>query len=246
MPADAPKRLSALINACWDGEASRRPSFKDILSKLDDVLIDAVIDDECGANFWRQHFLKPELRASVLWPDFARTLLTVVRGEEQLSPDVNPAEELAYFQPLLAINETQTAKGETLVVTMKRFSTNIKWFGRFFETGAQSILSEVEQLQLHPWFHGDISKADAEARLAARVNGTFLVRLSATTPGCPYTVSMINNQHRRVLHSGVGELFYLKGSTHGYKSLIDLVQNCRELDLQIPCERTTLAWGYNG
>jgi len=253
MPADAPPRLAALINACWDGEPAKRPSFKEIIAKLDDVLIDAVIDDADGAAFWRKNFAQRELQPSVAWPQFARVLLACVNDDTEAlakaqdgddDAEEAAAEQLAYFEPLLAENETQTAKGDALVVTMQRFATNIKWFGKFFEAGAQSILDTIKELETKPWFHGDITKEEAEARLSCRTEGTFLVRLSATTPGCPYTISMINNQHRRVLHESPTALCYAKGSSHGYKNLVDLIENCKELSLVIACPKTVIAWGY--
>jgi hypothetical protein len=199
------------------GEPARRPSFKDIVRLLDDVLIDAVIDDVGGASFWRQHFARTELRTSVPWPEFCRTLLAAVeddamtldvlaRGVTDAAAEAAAAAELAFFEPLLATRETATAKANNvLVVTMARFCTNIKWFGPFYERGQRTrIIAMVQELQSKPWFHGDISKEDADSRLSCRMEGTFLVRLSATTPGCPYTISMINNQHRRILYEGPG------------------------------------------
>jgi hypothetical protein len=51
---------------------------------------------------------------------------------------------------------------------------------------------------------------------------------------------MINNQHRRVLHEGPNELCYAKGSSHGYKGLVDLIENCKELSLLIACPKTVI------
>ena len=210
MPPDAPPRLRDLIEACWNGEPTQRPAFKRIVRQLDDVLLDATIDDEAGAEFWRQNFATTELRSSVPWREFAAVLLASVAAsgeDEPMSPlavvgqltdrELNAAaRECSYLQPLVATTETQTAKGEVIVATMERFCKSIKWFGRYFVPGAQSILDEIKLLQTKNWFHGDISKEEAEARLSCRMEGTFLVRLSATTPGCPFTISMINNQHR--------------------------------------------------
>jgi hypothetical protein len=278
MPPDAPPRLRQLIEACWDGEATRRPPFKKIVHQLDDVLLDAVVDDAVGADFWRKYFGRTELRTSVPWREFAYTLLHAVNdgvGEPALlSESSDPAAasesdassrvpmpladavgdaaldaaaaQLAFFEPLLATRETQKAKGDAIVVTMHRFCTNIKWFGRFFEPGAHSIIEMVKVLQTKPWFHGDVTKEDSEARLSCRMDGTFLVRLSATTPGCPYTISMINNQHRRILHEGAGKPYFVKGSSHAYTSLVELIETCRELSLVVPCPHNSIGWGYQG
>lgn len=57
---------------------------------------------------------------------------------------------MAFFEPLLATREAQTGKANNaLVVTMQRFCTNIKWFGRFFERGARDgIVADVRMLQV--------------------------------------------------------------------------------------------------
>lgn len=52
------------------------------MRSLDDVLVDAVIDDVNGAAFWREHFARGELRVAVPWPEFARTLLAAVDNDE--------------------------------------------------------------------------------------------------------------------------------------------------------------------
>lgn len=279
MPPDAPPRLRQLIEACWDGDSNRRPPFKKIVHQLDDVLLDAVVDDAVGADFWRKYFGRTELRTSVPWREFAYTLLHAVNdgvGDLALLSESSDAAgaasesdassrvpmpladavgdaaldaaavQLAFFEPLLATRETQKAKGDAIVVTMHRFCTNIKWFGRFFEAGAHSIIEMVKVLQTKPWFHGDVTKEDSEARLSCRMDGTFLVRLSATTPGCPYTISMINNQHRRILHEGPGKPYFVKGSSHAYTSLVELIETCRELSLVVPCPPNAIGWGYQG
>lgn len=68
------------------------------------------------------------------------------------------------------------------------------------------------------WFHADISKDEAEKRLLHRPEGTFLVRLSTTTPEYPFTISMINSQHRRISHTPGGVTDSRSWSSH-FKAL---------------------------
>ena len=56
-----------------------------------------------------------------------------------------------------------------------------------------------------PWFHGDISKAQAEKILRGYKEGYFLVRLSSTVSGC-FTISRVTPNksihHHRVDYLG--------------------------------------------
>ena len=56
-----------------------------------------------------------------------------------------------------------------------------------------------------PWFHGDISKAQAEKILRGYREGYFLVRLSSTIAGC-FTISRVTPSksihHHRVDYLG--------------------------------------------
>jgi len=131
---------------------------------------------------------------------------------------------------------------------MSRFNSVATWFGCFFlpSESAWGVLEEIRILMSKDWFHADISKDEAEKRLQGRPAGTFLVRISSTTPEFPYTISMINNQHRRIQHT-VGGDFSFKGIPSRYSSLIQLVDQCAEsMELTIPCSKDYLnnAWGY--
>ena len=54
----------------------------------------------------------------------------------------------------------------------------------------------------------------------------------------------LTQNRKRILHEGVGQPFFVKGSTHAYSSLVELVEHCRELSLVIACGKDTQSWGY--
>lgn len=38
IPADCPKEYAALMRACWDSDATKRPSFGDVITKLQNMI----------------------------------------------------------------------------------------------------------------------------------------------------------------------------------------------------------------
>ena len=59
------------------------------------------------------------------------------------------------------------------------------------ETGLvpMSSISVISSLEIHPWYHGNITRVEAELTLSSEVTGSFLVRNSTTKPG-KYALSL--------------------------------------------------------
>lgn len=97
------------------------------------------------------------------------------------------------------------------------------------------------------WFHGDISKAEAESVLLSwKKKGSYLVRVSLTDPfSFPFTISMLNNSktvdHQRISVNKAGvysTLVKIKGVTHKLEedSLDTLVKRAvKHLELKTAC-----------
>jgi len=95
------------------------------------------------------------------------------------------------------------------VVTLERFALCTKWFGSLTRPDNKTILDEMLEVVSHAWFHGDISKKEAQNLLTsynktkAKAN-TFLIRLSTSEPinQNPFTISKVNKElktvHQRV------------------------------------------------
>eukprot|EP01112_Ceratiomyxa_fruticulosa_P009984 TRINITY_DN2620_c0_g1_i2.p1 TRINITY_DN2620_c0_g1~~TRINITY_DN2620_c0_g1_i2.p1 ORF type:complete len:609 (+),score=149.68 TRINITY_DN2620_c0_g1_i2:208-2034(+) len=195
-PKDTLPSLVKLMTACWQPDPNSRPSFKEVVYSLDEILVDCSISDEEGRRFWKTHFLVPRstLQEEVPYKDFIQKL-SLCAGEE-LSRDI-----VERLRPLFA---TTVSKGEQ-VVAMERFDLLLKWFGNFLKAPhAIHVLNEIAELQKKLWFHGDISKDESEKRLRGRPDNTFLVRLSLNDPAnTPFTISKVTGgkpAHKRVTH----------------------------------------------
>ena len=52
-----------------------------------------------------------------------------------------------------------------------------------------SYIAKVNSLEKHSWFHGNITRAEAELSLSSGINGSFLIRESESKPG-QYSISL--------------------------------------------------------
>jgi len=247
IPSTCIESLSFLMQKCWAHDPEERPTFKEVLFRLDEILVDSVLCPgegklyiEEARSWWKQHFLLPtqSVRESIPWKDFAKILATQAK--------VSVA-EFEKIKILLAIKPDGSLPSDEPVVTLERFSQVLIWFGPFFLTpDSTSIISEMKSLLSNVWFHYDISKDLAEKRLFQREPGTFLVRLSNTHPSYPYTISKIGSdktfQHKRVKHDADGFSVPVRsGGSKTFKSMQELVKY-PELGLLKPCPQNQVDW----
>lgn len=77
------------------------------------------------------------------------------------------------------------------MVSVQKFAHFVDWFGPLTLKSADNftIFARMKLIMNQAWFHGDITKEDAERLLATEKSGTFLLRLSVSEPTAPYTIS---------------------------------------------------------
>jgi serine/threonine protein kinase len=204
-PPHTPPSVAALMKRCWSADPIYRPSFEEIIRSLDEILIEVAIQDPIARNFWRNNFYSPKkgLQEEVPWGEFVNKL--------SQSADIDITRETQHkLCALIATNSTNSQTDNTPVVTMDRLQLLTSWFGPFFLPSHITTLQEMAKLQQLEWFHGNISKDVAERRLRARIDNTFLVRLSLNDPAAtPFTISRIRNNkptHKRVTRLPDGKL----------------------------------------
>jgi len=243
IPPNTLPSLTHLISSCWAFEPKSRPTFEEIIFRLNVVLVDCAIESEEGRHLWKTNFLLPkqELIEQIPWLEFDGAIRKSLGKEGANLESLRSLLVCPARDPLL--------KGKE-IVTPERFDKVIKWFGLFFtpENGPKTI-NEVNELVTKSWFHGDIPKEEAMDRLAKQEEGTFLIRLSSTDPkASPFTLSMTNNEHRRIRRlyiSEDGETGYkIQGKSTVYHSLVELAEKCEDYPLKKACPKKG-SDGYN-
>lgn len=113
------------------------------------------------------------------------------------------------------------------IVTLDKFAFFVDWFGPLKKIiGGCNIIDRVSLLCEKEYFHGNITRVEAEQKLAKGKKGDFLVRLSATEPEkSPYTISKVNRQgvinHQRV---------YVRPEKDGYYVSIKVDNKVKKLE----------------
>jgi len=127
----------------------------------------------------------------------------------------------------------------------------------------RTILGSIKRILEQHWFHGDISKEDADSTLATNRNieghkifgaskGDFLVRASFSEPieQHPFTISKVNKKgaifHHRIFYNELESKYTVVTKTEQHPevsgdSLINLVKTLTDLKIvNQPCKR----WNY--
>merc|ERR1712137_131792 len=96
IPKNTHPSIQRLIECCWQPNPERRPSFPEIITALDHIIVDCAISDEIGRRLWKERFLN---RESVGWKVFLDSFIDVLDfyGDTtyQMLPE-NPSMELIY------------------------------------------------------------------------------------------------------------------------------------------------------
>ena len=204
---EMPKRFQDLLERCWNKDPAVRPKFGEIITILDEIMIDVAIKDPAANAFWKANFRG---REKLGWDRLAEKLAEYVGvSAHNLSPDF--AEKMRFFRFMVGVPlpDVHNPPKEVKLEDFGRFFT---WFGPFDKQG--HFLDAVRTAMKEDWFHGHMSSKDAEKALANRKKGTFLVRLSATAEGV-FSISRVGStgiSHQRMNYDPTDGTFSLKFS----------------------------------
>eukprot|EP01117_Protostelium_nocturnum_P002786 TRINITY_DN13709_c0_g1_i1.p1 TRINITY_DN13709_c0_g1~~TRINITY_DN13709_c0_g1_i1.p1 ORF type:complete len:561 (+),score=199.63 TRINITY_DN13709_c0_g1_i1:207-1889(+) len=218
VPAHLPTTLKQLIEACWQPDASQRPSFLSLINLLETSILECAINDSEARHWWQKCFSQNNtLRTDVPWESFLMHLSTHLRV----------ASNQKIFQGL----RSMLVKNDRDLVHIEDFGNLLKWFGPLEEGQDKNFLGTMQNLFNKRWFHGDISQESAETSLAGTEPGTYLIRFSST-PGNFALSKMVENHnkekvilHIRILHTpGKNFSLHLDGKNLEFPSLEELVK----------------------
>ena len=119
-------------------------------------------------------------------------------------------------------------KGEELHVSSR--NEEVGWYKVVNSKGEiglvpMSSISMVSNLEIHPWFRGNITHAEAELTLRSEVNGSFLLRNSKSKPG-KYAISLHHEgmtSHYIINIDPLTSQYYLKTPELSFQSLPELI-----------------------
>lgn len=176
LPAETTPALRQLVADCWQNSPRKRPSFDEILTRLEVMLIEYAIPDPHGAELWKSRFLGKD---EVSWPKFVSTFAEDDRfGAATISPHSPPVRCL---KNLLATEASPTA-----VVTLKSFGDFCSWFGPLVpgvHDEQINITKKIVAILRCPWFHASVTNKQARSMLVQQPIGTFLVRYNESVRG---------------------------------------------------------------
>ena len=76
IPQDTDPSLRYLIERCWNQDPSSRPTFSEIVSRLQMIIIDCAIEDPIGRQFWKETW--PD-KDSVPWTEFLNQFCRILQ-----------------------------------------------------------------------------------------------------------------------------------------------------------------------
>jgi len=235
IPESCPDSLRTLIEECWAHNANIRPSFEDIIARLNEAVVDVSINDPVGRQFWKDNFID---LSEVEWTDFAWKIFQKVGvpDDDTLTPEQRTQSiQNARCLKAMLVTQTKSKTENKEVVDIEKFGEFLEWWGPLGDPETtpwnENVLDHVRQTLQNVWFHGDIPQKRCEALLMTQPAGTFLIRYSSTVGW--FCLSQISKdgkiKHQRIKHSpGTGYVF----NDTDYPSIHELVASN---GLEQPC-----------
>jgi serine/threonine protein kinase len=119
IPEDMHPSLSNLLELCWHADPSMRCTFEQIITKLDDAMVECTIPDQDAAQMWKDNWMgKDEISFNKFVAVLARKL------DLQFGRDRERNLDYKCLRALLAVE-----KDENFTINIEKFGLLIKWFG---------------------------------------------------------------------------------------------------------------------
>jgi len=186
--------LQEILIKSWDRNTDIRPTFEQLVPMLEKALIQIYLPlDLCplAGTFWEKNF---PARARVPLQGFITKFCKALGSKSQV--------HAGCLQALLMEED-----GGEKVVSIERFSSLLKWFGKM-KVDHYTVIDRVVDVMSKTWFFGPEAAKEAEDRLKIYNDkvGCFLVRLNmgGGTPieKAPFSISRVA-EDGKVVHTRV-------------------------------------------
>jgi len=136
--------IRLILIRCWDRNPDIRPTFEQVLPRLENVLIQIYLPSELCPEapiFWEKNF-KQQARVPI--NVFVQKLIQNLSSQKPLSVQENEKQNLTAL--LL-----QKEKSHEKVVSIERFCNLLTWFGKM-KNDRDTIIDRVQELMHCVWF----------------------------------------------------------------------------------------------
>jgi len=183
--------IADIIERSWHDKPKERPSFSDIVRYLNKALVSTILQDSDAVEMWRANF-KDKLKGiplhafyDALWrgcaldfPDESDTVGQVM--QKCLEAVVGPLDK---------------------TIDIERFGLILHWYGPMCPLQSRdNLIGKVASLLQEPWFHGELTRKEAENILVTenidKLKRDFLIRTS-THPTAPFAMTRIESVQKK-------------------------------------------------
>jgi serine/threonine protein kinase len=228
IPDDCENSLKELLKKCFHQNPNLRPSFTDIISSLEEVIIDVTVKDPYGRDFWKQNYLHEE--DDIVFERFEKDFFDFLRLPDTDMMNSTQTENYELNRKCLKMllsNKSNTETDNRRFVKKENFNKFLSFFGPIEDPNGtdwdNTILDSVRLTLKKPWFHGDISTQQSVNILKNCEDETFLIRFSSVEGF--FTISQLSQRkvkHQRIKHEN-GKYIYNEKDV--YDSLEDVVRS---------------------
>jgi serine/threonine protein kinase len=246
VPEDCPAGLARLMEDCWKPDpfdapaAEKRPSMSRVIERLNPEILASIAPPSAARDVWQKLFnkSKSDFREAVPVVEFTQKVYGLLRSSRIKYPK-------GTFTGLRTVLGKPQPDGKVLV-KLADFILAASAFGTFWEptAAAAAVLEDIRLVSTRDWFHGFVSKDEAERRISAHVTNaredtstdlplSFLVRITNSVPDHPFALSTVSEErgvaciHRRIYHRD-GEEYHFSGRKTRYAKLHDVIECCSD------------------
>jgi serine/threonine protein kinase len=240
IPDELANGIKELIRSGWSRYPDQRPTFAEILAKLDDIFVEMVLQEEVAQKLWQS--LKDKMGHHypffVPWSEFIVSLCKTLNVPVKLEdPGFKSMKAL-----LTEEYKDMTSSKYPDIVNCEKFGDFLGRFGPLVvDAPLPDLISRLRTICECDWFHGDIEVNAAKSRIQGKAPGSFIVRLGSAPQS--FTISRVVDDkknpiiHQRILRKG-GLFVVINNETQeiksflGLKELVDGVK--QDLNLHYP------------